>query len=557
MCVQACVGSLLCRGINAHANQGRGHKSYLSKTTCEEFINLIGSSILDHIIGEVKKYKYYSVSLDSTPDISNVDQLTLTVRYVLPSGPVERFVKFLDMEGHSAEQLAQSLLDFLKENDIDIKDCRGQSYDNASNMSGKYSGLQARIKELNEFADYIPCFAHSLNLVGKCAAECCQEALIFFQFVESLYTFFSASTYRWDLLSAALSDGGAHLPIVKRMSDTRWSARADATKALLHSFSAIKQVLDDISNNNDQKAECRQQARGLLSTMMKLETGIMVILWDQVLQRFQMTSASLQSSGQDLNTACALYESLHGYIQAMRSTFSDIEQKAKDLTKCEDYQQQTRRKHKQNRTYDDFSGSSTLDPLVESQTPSQKFKSRTFLAIIDSLLSALSKRQKAYLKVNGVFGFLHQLQSFTPEEIVKRSSNLIKSYPEDLEESLNEEFVQFTELLKTDLASHIGAKQDLVELQLYRLITDNSLESCFPNVENALRIYLSLMVTNCSGERSFSKLKRIKNELRSTMGQNRLNNLTLMSIEHELLREIDISSIINKFAHAKSRKSNF
>lgn len=202
----------------------------------------------------MKKYKYYSVSLDSTPDISHVGQLTLNVRYVLPSGPVERFVKFLDMEGHSAEELAQSLLDFLKENDIDIKDSRGQSYDDASNMSGKYSGLQARVKELNEFADYIPYFAHLLNLVGKYAAECCQEALIFFEFVESLYTFFSASTYRWGLLSAELSDGGAHLPILKKLSDTRWSARADATKALLHSFSAIKQVLDDISNNNDQKA---------------------------------------------------------------------------------------------------------------------------------------------------------------------------------------------------------------------------------------------------------------------------------------------------------------
>ena len=41
------------------------------------------------------------------------------------------------------------------------------------------------------------------------------------------------------------------------------------------------------------------------------------------------------------------------------------------------------------------------------------------------------------------------------------------------------------------------------------------------------------------------------------MGQNRLNNLTPMSIEHELLCETDISSIINKFAHAKSRKYHF
>ncbi|GBP56347.1 hypothetical protein EVAR_43286_1 [Eumeta japonica] len=54
--------------------------------------------------------------------------------------------------------------------DIPIKDCRGQSYDNASNMSGKYSGLQTRIKEKCEFATFVPCAGHSLNLVGVHAA---------------------------------------------------------------------------------------------------------------------------------------------------------------------------------------------------------------------------------------------------------------------------------------------------------------------------------------------------------------------------------------------------
>ena len=121
-------------------------------------------------------------------------------------------------------------------------DCSGQSYDNASNMSGKYSGLKVQFKDLNEFVDYIPCFAHSLNLFGKCATECCQKVFIFFEFFESIYTFFSASTYQSGLLSAALSIGGAHLPILKRISNTRWSAGTDTTKALLHSFSTIKHL---------------------------------------------------------------------------------------------------------------------------------------------------------------------------------------------------------------------------------------------------------------------------------------------------------------------------
>ena len=97
---------------------------------------------------------------------------------------------------------------------------------------------------------------------------------------------------------------------------------------------------------------------------------------------------------------------------------------------------------------------------------------------------------------------------------------------------------------------------DSLELRMYRLRLENNLETAFPNILITLRIYLSLMISNCSGERSFSKLKLIKNQLRSCMTQKRLNSLTLLSIENDLLRNIDISSIINEFALKKSLKHN-
>ncbi|GBP88981.1 52 kDa repressor of the inhibitor of the protein kinase [Eumeta japonica] len=424
------------------------------------------------------------------------------------------------MEGHTAQQLAQSLLDFLSESGIDIKDCRGQSYDNASNMSGKYTGLQARIKEINKYAEYIPCLAHSLNLVAKCATDCCTEALLFFDFIENLYTFFSASTYRWSRLTSALRDSTSNIPILKRLSDTRWSARADATKAFLCGFMTIKQVLEGIFNNVDQKAECRNKAYGLVSTMNKLETGIMTITWNGILERLQATSASLQSSDQDLNTGYALYESLYGYVQAMRSIFSDIEARAKDLTNCEEYQQQSSRQIKRNTKYDHFSGSTTFDDgFVENQTHGQRFEVQVFIVIIDNVLSALTKRMKAYHKITSVYEVFRQLKFLTTEEILEKSSNMVSAYEDDLENSLGGELVQFAELLKTDMAIVIDSKKpEPLEQQFYKFLINNSLGSCFPNLEIALRIYLSLMITNCSGERSFSTLKRIKTELRNTMG---------------------------------------
>ena len=79
--------------------------------------------------------------------------------------------------------------EFLRKNDIDIADL-GKSYDNASNMSDRYNGMQAEIREINPLVVFVPCCAHSLNLVGQCAVDCCQAAVAFSDFVQSFVRVF-------------------------------------------------------------------------------------------------------------------------------------------------------------------------------------------------------------------------------------------------------------------------------------------------------------------------------------------------------------------------------
>ena len=72
------------------------------------------------------------------------------------------------------------------------------------------------------------------------------------------------------------------------------------------------------------------------------------------------------------------------------------------------------------------------------------------------------------------------------------------------------------------------------------------MDSCFPHVWIAYRILLTIPVTVAStipvtvasAERSFSKLKLIKSYLRSTMSQERLNGLAILSIEKHMLEQI-------------------
>ena len=68
---------------------------------------------------------------------------------------------------------------------------------------------------------------------------------------------------------------------------------------------------------------------------------------------------------------------------------------------------------------------------------------------------------------------------------------------------------------------------------LFEHFIDNNKFTTFLNIFIALRIYMR-PITVASGERSFSKLKLIKTYLRSTIAQERLNSLSLLSIECEI-----------------------
>lgn len=76
----------------------------------------------------------------------------------------------------------------------------------------------------------------------------------------------------------------------------------------------------------------------------------------------------------------------------------------------------------------------------------------------------------------------------------------------------------------------------------------------YPNLTTASKIFLTLPVTIVSAESSFSKLKLTKNYSRTSMSQDRLSNLSMISIESELLDSIPQETIIEKFAAAKARQ---
>ena len=63
---------------------------------------------------------------------------------------------------------------------------RGQGYDNGDNMKGKHNVLPKRMLDINPRAFFVPCAAHSLNLVINDAAKSSCVVTNFFAIVQEI-----------------------------------------------------------------------------------------------------------------------------------------------------------------------------------------------------------------------------------------------------------------------------------------------------------------------------------------------------------------------------------
>lgn len=92
------------------------------------------------------------------------------------------------------------------------------------------------------------------------------------------------------------------------------------------------------------------------------------------------------------------------------------------------------------------------------------------------------------------FDFLQHLNNFEADIILKKAEHLQMLYKDDLDDNFLTEVLHFKEY----------------EISNFEQFIEQKLEQTFPNIFIALRMFLSMAVSNCTTERSFSALKRIK-----------------------------------------------
>ncbi|XP_069077657.1 zinc finger MYM-type protein 1-like [Pleurodeles waltl] len=520
--------------------------SYLSPQSQNEFISLLGDHIRTVIFQNIIKAKYFAIMFDSTPDISHTDQMSQVIRYVHieDSGVhvTESFIDFIQLYGKSADVITKQICDKLQADGLKLEHCYGQGYDNAATMAGHISGVQKRILDMNPKAMFVPCNNHSLNLAGMHAVGVGTKSVTFFGTVEKVYAFFSSSTHRWDILKK-------HVPIcVKQSCNTRWSSKHEAVCVLAEHTEKIIDALEALRDGPEETSETRGDAGSLLVCIMTYVFFAFLHFWNPVLTEVNDTQIYLQQEGLALDQCVQKLKALALFCHEKRdSLVSKATEKA--LQVCKTYCIPTERRVGRRKKMDGENSCDAGLTLIQET-------SREQLEAIDQLQAEIKKRTTQMNTLHQRFAFL-QIQTLLDtgkdDFIKKQIQHTCAQYTELNAPSMLTEITRLRHHII--LYKEVNPDEQFANwsaLDLLRWVYKWKLQESLTNFVVTLRIFLTITVSTARCERSFSKLKLIKTYQRSTMSQERLSNLAILSIERDF--NVDFNSVVEKYALIKSRQ---
>lgn len=522
---------------------------YLSPKIQNELIAIIGEKVKKHILDCIKKSKYFSIILDGTTDITHREQMTIILRYVLDNEETQRFevkesfIEFLPLHLKTGMAIKEAAKQELQSFGLDLDDLSGQSYDNGANMKGKNIGVQNLILEEYPKAFFVPCSNHSLNLVINDAAAASSASIGVFAQVQHIFTFLSGSSNRWEILKKHLTTASALAP--KNLCPTRWSSRIAAIKPLRLNLINIIAALNEIKDCSNFQDEVRHEA-GTIIDKIDYPFICAICMWYDILSQVNIASKALQAIDADMQAAILCLGSTKAFLEEYRSAgagkvFTD----AAEI--CE-----------KNAIEIFFPNSRKRVAVGREINSEEQFENNFFTYILDVAINAVSERFDALEKHNAIFEFLYNFSNF---EENRQNGNLLKSCKQLQNKLSNGEKSDidgdelFTEMT---VVANLVKNHNLVRvIDILNGIKSSGMQNLLPNAVIAYRIFLTTPVSVASGERSFSKLKIIKNYLRNSMSQERLNGLAIISIEHEVASSIQYDEVIDEFAAAKARKGSF
>ena len=525
---------------------------YTSHEIQNDIIKVMAMHVLKNVATSLQQSPFLTLMMDVTTDISYNEQTTIVILYVSEHLEVhEEFLGLYHVPSIDAATLTAVAKDALVRMNLSMSKLRGQCYDGASTMRGARSGVAKRILDEEPRAVYTHCYGHSINLA---ASDAVKQTKVMRDALDMTHEITKLIKYspRWKAIFRDLKQGsemsaGSHSPGIRVLCPMRWTVRADSLASIVNNYDLLQCTWEEaieVARDTEMKA----RIIGVDSQMKTFNFLFGTLLGELLLRHTDNLSQTLQkkaisaAEGQQvgrivIDTLCSL---------RTEESYNLFWEKATTVAKSVDVgKPEVPRQRKVPKRYDDGLATATFHDSPKL------FYRLLYYEAIDNIVSGLKNRfeqpwYKVYCNLEQLLTKACQGKDFEEEFQFICSFYTDDFQPELLRAQLLTLGVVFERTYKEAHDAHLSTTEiTIFDVRVYFQSLSIGQRDLLYQACRVLQLVLVMPATNATSERSFSALRSVKGYLRSTMSQQRLNNLMVLHVHKERtdsLNEVDIAN---------------
>ncbi len=493
---------------------------------------------------------------DETTDNSNKEQVTLFLRWVTDDLQVhEEFLGLYHVDSINAATLTAVIQDLFVRLNLCLERLRGQCYDGASSMSGRRSGVAKRIRELEPRALFTHCYGHALNLAACDTIKGMKVLKDALDTTREITKLIKYSPRREGVFQLIKSQTPSNSPGVRVLCPTRWTVRAEALASIITNFDCLQRTWEEaVELVND--TETKARIRGVAAVMNSFDFLFGCLLGETILRHSDNLSSTLQHKTLSAAEGQYIAQMAVATLKSVRNEESfdlfwqKVNSRASQLDVGEP--QLPRRRRLPRRLDDGLSAAEFHD------SPKIFYRQQYFEAI-DLIVNCVDDRfkQDGYRVYQSLESLLSK--ACKQEDLTSDLDVVCDFYGNDFNKDLLTSHLQILGVHYQEVMADSGsstANLSIFDMKSYFQTLSQFQMSLLSQVKRLVQLILVMPATNASSERSFSALRRVKNYLRTTMTQERLNYLMLLHVHKEKTDELDLKKLLNEFVECSVHRCN-
>ncbi|KAL4097770.1 hypothetical protein QTP88_022492 [Uroleucon formosanum] len=301
--------------------QKKNRITFLSNDSQNTMLNVLGEIVRLEILKKVKKALVFSIIIDTTTDVANLEQFSLVLRFVNDDDqPEERLIAVKVASDASGKGLFDLFYEICNLYELDWENnlC-AQSYDGAAYMQGQYSGVRSYIQDKNSQAIYIWCFSHILNLVIVDTCDISTSMRNFFGELQSVISFMRArkctAIFKEQQIKVYPDQRVCRIKI---FSTTRWTSHDRAISIIYDRYEAPLIILKELTNSPDR--DCSLTAKNLHIIISPFTFVLNLKLMKKIFCYTTPLSVYLQSPAIDFIQALTMVDNVSKQIKKLRTS---------------------------------------------------------------------------------------------------------------------------------------------------------------------------------------------------------------------------------------------